>query len=102
MATRSLAFAPLTGGVELYVGMIAFWTEANGRTWRLQKHKSLKKKRARATRRVYKKARVRYINVKTVTQCVSVLRPHPKQTEILMWGIMGARAGKLFSLFRTR
>lgn len=30
LATRaSLAFPPLTGGVELYEGMIAFWTEAS-------------------------------------------------------------------------
>lgn len=30
LATRaSLAFPPVTGGVELYEGMIAFWTEAS-------------------------------------------------------------------------
>lgn len=93
MATgASLAFPPGTGGVELYEGRTAFWTEASRALAHatLPKTQVLERKRAQAQRHIYKKpACVLHKRGKSATWWGSVRRPRPKQTAILMWGDYG-------------
>lgn len=93
MATgASLAFPPGTGGVELYEGMTAFWTEASRALAHatLPKTQVLERNAHKRTGTSIKSLRVCYINVeKSATWWGSVRRPRPKQTAILMWGDYG-------------
>lgn len=63
---------------------------------------SRKKKKRKPSKETCTHKEARLYRENTVTRRVSALRPRPKQTEILMWGIMGERARKLFGLFGTR